>query len=207
MSDEPALTVEEATRIARLGAAAGAGDAGALVEALDAADGVLDPDDVEEYLLQTYLFAGFPRTINAFFTWQRWAAENGGRGAIIMEPDDVAGWRERGEELCRLIYSGTYEALQKRLVRLHPALADWTLVEGYGKVLSRPGPDAARRELAAVGALIVLDVERQLDSHLKGALHAGVEREVLEEAVQSVAGRWGREAAVEPLLVELGEER
>ncbi len=203
MTGRPAPTVEEAIRIARLAAAASAGDADALVGALEAARDVLDPDDIEEYLLQTHLFAGYPRTINAFFTWQRWAAENGGRGAIIMEPDDPAGWRERGEELCRLIYSGTYEALQKRLARLHPAVADWTLVEGYGKVLSRPGPDPARRELAAVGALIVLDVERQLDSHLKGALHAGVEREALEEAVRAVAERWDRTETIEPLLASL----
>lgn len=203
MTARPAPSVEEAIRIAELGAAAAAGETDALVEALEATQGGLDPDDVEEYLLQTHLFAGYPRTINAFFTWQRWAAEHGGRGAIVMEPDDPAGWRERGEELCRLIYSGTYEALQKRLARLHPAVADWTLVEGYGKVLSRPGPDAARRELAALGALIVLDVERQLVSHLRGALHAGVEPEVLEASVRSVARRWDREAAVEPLLAGL----
>lgn len=200
------LAVEEAIRIALLGAAAGSGDADALVEALEEADGVLDPDDIEEYLLQTYLFAGFPRTINAFFTWQAWAVDRGGRGAVVMEPDDVAAWRRRGEELCRVIYSGTYEALQARLARLHPALADWTLIEGYGKVLARPGPDPARRELAALGVLIVLDAERQMVAHVKGALNAGVPLEALEAALRAVAERWDRQAAVEPLLDERGKE-
>jgi len=37
----------------------------------------IHPDDIEELLLQTYLFAGFPRTINAFFTWQAWASRDG----------------------------------------------------------------------------------------------------------------------------------
>ena len=200
MTDRASPGPDEAVLVAGLGAAAGSGDQQALVAALEAAEGSLDPDDIEEYLLQTYLFAGYPRTIDAFFTWQKWAAEHGGRGALVQEPDDPAGWRERGEALCRVIYTGTYEALQARLVRLHPALAAWTLVEGYGKVLSRPGPDAARRELAALGVLIVLGAERQLESHLKGALHAGVERDVLEAAVRSVAARWDREAVVEPLL-------
>lgn len=197
MTGRAAPTSGEAILVARLGAAAGSGDAAAIVEALDAAAGALAPDDIEEYLLQTYLFAGFPRAINAFFTWQAWAVANGGRGAIVMEPENPAEWRSRGEALCRVIYSGTYDALQARLARLHPALAEWTLVEGYGKVLSRPGPDPARRELAAVGALIVLDVERQLVAHLAGALHAGVSREALENAARAVGSRWDRAALVE----------
>ncbi|MBW3660460.1 MAG: carboxymuconolactone decarboxylase family protein [Gemmatimonadetes bacterium] len=201
--NRPAPNPEEAIAVASLGAAAGSGEADALIEALDAAGGTLDPDDVEELLLQTYLFAGFPRTINAFFTWQRWAAGHDGRGAMVMEPDDPEGWRERGEALCRVIYDGSYDALQKRLARLHPAIALWTLVEGYGKVLSRPGPDPARRELAAVGVLIVLGAERQLGSHLLGALHAGVPREALEAAVAAVAERWDRSSMVEPLLAGL----
>lgn len=207
MSRRAAPTPGEAILVARLGAAAGSGDAEALREALDAAEGALDRDDIEEYLLQTYLFAGYPRTINAFFTWQRWAAERGGRGAIVMEPHEPGGWRRRGEELCRVIYSGTYEALQARLARLHPALAEWTLVEGYGKVLARPGPDPARRELAALGVLVVLDAGRQLSAHVKGARNAGVPPEALEAALRAVAERWGREAAVEPVLIETGDDR
>lgn len=188
---------DEAVPLALLGAAAGSGEEAALVEALDAADGTIGPDDVEEILLQTYLFAGFPRTINAFFTWQSWAAASGGRGSRIVEPDRIEEWRERGEALCRRIYEGTFEALQIRLARLHPALAEWTLVEGYGKVLSRPGPDAARRELAAVGALVVLDADRQLDAHLRGALHTGVAFETLAAAARAVARRWNRGPLVE----------
>ena len=202
-SKRPTPRLEEATLLVRLGAAAGSGDADALTETLDLAEGTLDTDDIEEYLLQTYLFAGYPRMINAFYTWQGWANDHGGRGALVMEPDDTRVWRERGEKLCRLIYSGTFEALQTRLARLHPALAEWTLTEGYGKVLARPGPDVGRRELAAIGALIVLGAERQLHSHLKGALNAGVDEGVLEQAVRSVADAWDRRDLVEPLLTNL----
>lgn len=201
----PAPESVEATALALLGAAAASGDDEALVEALERARDAVSPDDVEEILLQTYLFAGFPRTINAFFTWQGWSASNGGRGETVEEADDAVAWRERGEALCRTIYTGTYEALQIRLARLHPALAEWTLVEGYGKVLSRPGPDPARRELAAVGALVVMAADRQLDSHLRGALHSGVGSDVLETATRAVARRWGHEDLVARHLAAVEE--
>lgn len=47
------------------------------------------------------------------------------------------------------------------------------IVEGYGKVLSRSGLDLARRELCIVAACAALRQDRQLHSHLHGALNAG----------------------------------
>lgn len=197
-------SVEEAAAIMRLGAAAASGDADRLTGALETAASV-DPDDVEELLLQTYLFAGFPRTINAFFTWQAWASRDGReRGTRRVESRDGDDLRERGEALCRMVYGDHYEPLQIRLNRLHPEIARWMLVEGYGKVLSRTGPPGPeRRELAAVGALIALDAGRQLASHLRGAVHVGVPRDVLAHAALTVAAEWGREAPVEAMLAAL----
>lgn len=200
----PAPSPEEAAAIVRLGAAAASGDASRLTGALEAA-GSVPSDDIEELLLQTYLFAGFPRTINAFFTWQAWAARDGRqRGARRIEeaaPDDLRG---RGEALCREVYGDQYEPLQIRLHRLHPEIAEWTLVEGYGKVLGRPGPPGpARRELAAVGSLIALDAGRQLASHLQGAVRVGVPREVLSRAALTVAAEWGRTESVAALLAAM----
>ena len=197
-------SVEEAAAIVRLGAAAASGEADRLSAALEGAAAV-HPDDIEELLLQTYLFAGFPRTINAFFTWQVWASRDGReRGTRRLESSDGSDLRERGEALCRLVYGDHYEPLRIRLNRLHPEIAEWTLVEGYGKVLGRagpPGPD--RRELAAVGALIALDARRQLGSHLRGAVHVGVPPDVLAQAALAVAAEWGRESMVEEMLAGL----
>jgi 4-carboxymuconolactone decarboxylase len=191
----------------RLGAAAASGDADRLTAALDAAE-LLHADDIEELLLQTYLFAGFPRTINAFFTWQAWAARDGReRGARQVEERAAADLRERGEALCRRVYGDHYEPLQIRLNRLHPQIAEWTLVEGYGKVLGRAGPPGPeRRELAAVGALIALDAPRQLASHLRGAIHVGVPKHVLGRAAREVAAEWAREDSVVDLLAALDPE-
>jgi 4-carboxymuconolactone decarboxylase len=198
------LSVEEATAIVRLGAAAGSGEADRLVSALERADHV-HPDDIEELLLQTYLFAGFPRTINAFFTWQAWASRGDHqRGDKRVERRDADDLRRRGEDLCRRVYGDHYDALQIRLKRLHPEIAEWTLVEGYGKVLGRPGPPGPdRRELAAVGTLIALDAGRQLASHLRGAVLVGVPRDILSRAASAVAEEWGVGASVEEMLAAL----
>lgn len=195
------MTIAEAAAIVGLGAAVAGGDAERLRAALDEAVDLVPATDVEEYLLQTYLFSGFPRVINAFYTWQGWTARRGvRRTAGPVEAIDPGLWRARGERLCRRVYGANYEALQRRLERLHPALAEWTLLEGYGKVLGRPGPDPARRELAAIGALIAMGAERQLASHLKGAVNLGVEPHILEAAVWPSARAWQREALVGKLL-------
>ena len=47
------------------------------------------------------------------------------------------------------------------------------IVEGYGKILGRPGLDLVRRELCVIAQVAVLGAPRQLRSHLKGALEAG----------------------------------
>lgn len=197
------MTGHEAIAIGMLGAAAAGGDPDRLREALDGVVEVISVEDIDELLLQTYLFAGFPRTINAFYTWQSWAAGRGGRGQPRTEALRPARWRERGERLCRLIYSGDFDALQIHLTRLHPELAAWTLVEGYGKVLSRPGPPADVREMAAVGALIAMGERRQLAAHLRGACHTGIEARVLADAARAVAERWDRAGLVEELLAGL----
>lgn len=206
-SESGRIDEAEAEAIVRLGAAAASGDAERLIRALDAA-GAVDSADIEELLLQTYLFAGFPRTINAFFTWQAWASRDGrARGKRRVESSDPEGFRRRGESLCRLVYGDHYEPLQLRLRRLHPEIAEWTLVEGYGKVLGRPGPPgAARRELAAVGALMALGADRQLASHLRGAVRVGVPRDVLARAIQTVAAEWGATRTVVEMLETLDAE-
>lgn len=202
MALDRALSGSEARALSRLGAAGAAGDSDLLCAALADLAGHVPADGIEELLLQTAVFAGYPRAINAFYTWQGWASRAGlVRRSRGVEPPDPEEWRRRGEELCRLVYGGGYEALQERLGRLHPALAEWTLVEGYGKILSRPGIDPARRELAATGALIALRAERQLRPHLRGAVHAGAPVPLVADAAMAAAAEHGGETWVADLLV------
>ncbi len=57
--------------------------------------------------------------------------------------------------------------------RAHPDLADWILVEGYGKTLARPFLSLRERELIVVPTLAALGAWRQVPSHVGGALRAG----------------------------------
>jgi len=133
----------------------------------------VDPLAVEEIILQSYLFAGFPRALNAARAW-RMVSE---RPAPDSDPessvDDLDLWKARGEETCAIVYGESYEKLRRNIRELHPALDEWMIVDGYGKVLGRPGVDLRTRELCVVAACAVSGQQRQLHSHLRGAVNAG----------------------------------
>ena len=82
-------------------------------------------------------------------------------------------WLARGKALCRRVYGAKYDVLVSAVQALHPDLAVWMLEQGYGRVLSRPGLSAKERELITVAALAALGRERQLVSHVLGALRVG----------------------------------
>ena len=152
-------------------------------EALDK----VDPVAVEEIILQSYLFAGFPRTLNAARAW-RSVSE---RPAPDADPEssaaDLALWRERGEKTCAIVYGDAYEKLRAHIRTLHPALDEWMIIDGYGKVLSRPGVDLRTRELCVVAACAVSGQQRQLHSHLRGALNAGSAAGEIAAVLEAVA--------------------
>lgn len=141
---------------------------------------------IEELILQTYLFAGFPRGLNAMREWRR-ASDVPAPERDEGERPDIATWTREGEKACRTVYGRMYERLRVNIRDLHPALDTWMIVEGYGKVLSRPGLDLKRRELCVVAACAVLGQERQLHSHLHGALNAGATAAEVDDALELVS--------------------
>ena len=138
----------------------------------DAVDEV-DPVAVEEIILQSYLFAGFPRALNAARAWRAVSGRPAPAEDENAASKNVVQWRKRGEETCRVVYGEMYEKLRQNIRDLHPALDEWMIVDGYGKVLSRPYVDLRSRELCVVAACATSGQQRQLHSHLHGALNAG----------------------------------
>ena len=138
----------------------------------DAIDEV-DPVAVEEIILQSYLFAGFPRTLNAMRAWRAVSGRPAPAEDDHASVDDLDTWREQGEETCQVVYGDMYERLRDNIRELHPALDEWMIIDGYGKVLSRPYVDLRTRELCVVAACATSGQQRQLHSHLHGALNAG----------------------------------
>ncbi|MFL5619603.1 MAG: carboxymuconolactone decarboxylase family protein [Gemmatimonadaceae bacterium] len=188
--------LDAATRVLiQLSAAIAAGDESTVRFWLLEAERDVPPLYVEELLLQSYLFCGFPRALNATREWRRVSQR---LAPASDEAEDVSlgeEWRERGEQTCAAVYDGMYEKLRLNVRDLHPALDAWMVVDGYGKVLSRPGLDLPRRELCVVAACAAMGQDRQLHSHLRGALNVGVEPAALREALAAIADLVGAERA------------
>ena len=150
---------------------------------------------VEELLLQSYLFAGFPRGLTAAREWRQ---ISGTAAPITDEGADYGNadrWRERGEVTCTIVYGDRYDALRENVRAIHPALEAWMIVEGYGKVLSRPGLDLSRRELCVIASCAAAGQDRQLHAHLHGALNAGADAAVIEAAIDAIADILGEAGA------------
>ena len=171
-------------RLIRLATAICLGDWERLRELRRAApDG--EPDRAwREVLLQAHLFAGFPRVVEA----SEVLTSVGGLG--LPGADEAAPQGDcfdTGAELFERIYAENTDAVRDTLRAYHPTLERWILGHAYGRVLGRPGLAPDRRELAAVASLAVLDQDRQLASHVRGALHCGATPEELTQTMDAVA--------------------
>jgi 4-carboxymuconolactone decarboxylase len=153
--------------LVRVSAAVARRDTATLEGALRAARGVAPEAAIDEALLQSHLFVGFPVTLEAM------RLRAGLRsGPPVPEVGD-ADFRARGERVCATVYGPGYPRLRQAVAALHPDLDRWMVEEGYGRVLGRPGLDLATRELCIAALLAVWDAPRQLHSHLRGARNAG----------------------------------
>jgi 4-carboxymuconolactone decarboxylase len=175
--------LDDATRsLVRLSAMLASSGEGDVRAALQRAAKTTSHEWIEELLLQTYLFAGFPRALNGMREWRRLVAAPVSREMAF----DYERFKELGERTCALVYGTMYDRLRQNIRDLHPVLDEWMIVEGYGKVLSRPGLDLGRRELCIVAACASTAQDRQLQSHLHGARNVGVSETVVTAALESL---------------------
>jgi 4-carboxymuconolactone decarboxylase len=178
---------DDAVRLARLAAVVAVSDETRIRSELAAAAGSINPDWVEEMILQSYLFAGFPRALNAAREWRRVSRVSAPPTDPESSIDRVEEWKSRGEQTCAVVYGEFYGRLRHNIATLHPALDSWMIVEGYGKVLSRPGLPLSARELCIVAVCAAARQDRQLHSHLHGALNAGATPEAVDSTLDVVS--------------------
>ena len=82
-------------------------------ELKDALRAGIDLKVLREVLLQTYLFAGYAATINAFVVLNRMVP---GEAEFFQEEEkSLESWRSRGEKLCELIYADHYSKLMQNM--------------------------------------------------------------------------------------------
>ena len=103
---------EEHVALVRLSAAIAAGDEVSMRAEIARSAVNLRPEWVEEVILQSYLFAGFPRALNAAREWRR-LAPTPTQGEDAADPDRGAEWTKRGEATCAAVYGSMYEKLRR----------------------------------------------------------------------------------------------
>jgi 4-carboxymuconolactone decarboxylase len=185
----------------RLAAALGTRHAAAIRAEMEVARAEADAGAVEEVILQSHLFVGFPDALNALALWRQVS----GLPAPDAIGEDPAEWEARGERVCAAVYGANYAKLRQNVRGLHPDVDGWMVAGGYGRVIGRPGLDLATRELCIAALLAVWNVPRQLHSHLRGALNAGASVGDVDAAVEIACGFLGPDeaAAVQALWGEI----
>jgi 4-carboxymuconolactone decarboxylase len=188
-------------RLVSLSSAIAAGDAPSIAGGAEEAirEGA-SPEAVYEALLQSYLFLGFPRAIEAFFAAGP-VLDRRGMVPRDMPPANPAEWLLAGEALCRRVYGKNYINLMETIRGLSTDLASWMILEGYGKTLSRPGLSAVAREYCVVAILTTTRMWRQLRSHAIGAVNVGGTRARVREAITLCAPMAGAATVQEALRV------
>ncbi len=139
-------------------------------------------EKVYETILQTYLFAGFPsalvslQVVNEFFPQKPTTVKNNPKLATI----------KKGTQTCKKIYGNKFDKLIDNIKSFSPELADWLIIEGYGKVLSRKGLTLAERELSVISILTVQKFDSQLYSHINGAYRQKVSVEKIKKVIENL---------------------
>ncbi len=128
-----------------------------------------------EALLQSHLFLGFPRIVEAFEV----LTLDGTLHAPTPEEHESGDqdFQAKGAPIFDAIYQDLAPVVRRRLAQHHADFAHWIAEHAYGRVLARPGLAPALRELLAIVCLLHSNLERQLASHTRGAIHLGATRE------------------------------
>ncbi len=155
-----------------------------------------------ETMLQSYLFLGFPRMLTAAACLrEEIAAAVSADGDEPIKAEEVRQWYDDGLGLCKKVYGEKYELLRQRIADYSPDIFRWMILEGYGKVLSRPGLDVVTRELCSIAYLMMDNRGEQLYAHIRGARNVGASDELIRMVVEDIGDAAGEGYAVAIKLV------
>ncbi|MBI5060466.1 carboxymuconolactone decarboxylase family protein [candidate division KSB1 bacterium] len=151
-------------------------------------DRQLDQAALREAALQLLLLAGFQTSLEAFFQIHEVFNATLTGDPRELEESFSQVWLHRGYDLQAKVYAGSVEKLRTNLLAISPELEAWTVMVGYGLVMSRPGLPPHWRELLEIAALAVQGFPRQLHSHIRGALNLGATHDEVELVLHTVEG-------------------
>ena len=138
---------------------------------------------IYETLLQNYLFAGYPSALSSLKILKEYYPNIKLPKVADM---NLYPFRRKGEARCKKVYGNKFEQLIRNINNFSPELAEWLVLEGYGKVLGRPGLSFKERELCIVAVLAAMKFEDQLYSHIIGAIKAGASIEEIQMVIENL---------------------
>jgi len=147
----------------------------------------IDSKEIYEILLQGYLFLGYPRAIESFFIFNEIVRGEKASGKSTRDNNEKADYdffEVKGLITAKQIYGKNFDLVYNNIKNLSPDLASGMIIEGYGRIISRPGLDILIRELGVVAALTVTFMPRQLHSHIKGSLNVGANPDQIEIVIK-----------------------
>ena len=100
------------------------------------------------------------------------------------------GLQKKGMDVLKHVYGDQASKLLTSLRRIHPDLPDMIVQDVYGKVIARSGMTLRERELVNITVLTIQGLERQLYSHVRGALRVGVPAGVLRSLLLLLGRRF-----------------
>lgn len=136
-------------------------------------------EEVYEAILQIHLFAGYPASIEGLNALHAVYGPIDHSGEDI----DISLFEQRGETLCREIYTTVYDKMMQKMNVISPDLARWMILDGYGKTLSRPALHVQYRELINLVILALGNWKHQFISHLRGSMNIGI---TMQEILDSI---------------------
>jgi 4-carboxymuconolactone decarboxylase len=139
---------------------------------------------IYETLLQNYLFAGYPSALLSLKVLKEVYPNKKLTKAADM---NLYHFRKRGEANCKKVYGHKFEKLIGNVKNFSPDMAEWLVLEGYGKVLGRKGLTFKERELCIVAILAAMKYEEQLYSHINGAFRAKASIEEIRSVIKNLS--------------------
>ena len=151
-------------------------------------------DILQEAMMQILIFAGYPRTINAFHILKKQCDELGidykssqYNEALYKKPNEL---REKGLSLFKMIYTDLTDTVINKISATSDELVEWILSHAYGNFLSRDKFTLRERELIATGILISLELSRQISPHVRGIQHSGGTMEDIDNLFNTMEIIW-----------------
>lgn len=164
-------------------------------------------EELRELILLCVIPAGWPPTADALRFLVTWCERNTvpvPPGKKLRKDYATTDWYQSGKAKCAKLYGEKiWNEYLRRIAAVDPVLAEKTLPELYGKLLSRDTIDDKTRELCFVAATGAMRSKSMLKMHISGALNSGATAAEVKEALYHIGSYAGLGASLEAIDVYL----